>query len=95
MGAFRRGAIIGFAAGYVKGSKAGRERYEQINKTWKKVKKTPGYQRVAATAGDVVGMGLQRGKLVAMDAVGRASHKIKSPGRKNGAGHGNGTNYGG
>ena len=30
---FKMGAIAGFAAGYYLGSKAGRERYEQIN-TW-------------------------------------------------------------
>ncbi len=30
---FKTGAIVGFAVGYYLGSKAGRERYEQIN-TW-------------------------------------------------------------
>jgi hypothetical protein len=30
---FKTGAIVGFAAGYYLGAKAGRERYEQIN-TW-------------------------------------------------------------
>ena len=30
---FKMGAIVGFAAGYYLGAKAGRERYEQIN-TW-------------------------------------------------------------
>ena len=30
---FKTGAVVGFAVGYYLGSKAGRERYEQIN-TW-------------------------------------------------------------
>lgn len=34
---FRVGLAIGFGAGYVLGSKAGRERYEQIARTAKKV----------------------------------------------------------
>jgi membrane protein DedA with SNARE-associated domain len=30
---FKTGAVVGFAVGYYLGTKAGRERYEQIN-TW-------------------------------------------------------------
>jgi hypothetical protein len=30
MGAFRRGALIGFGIGYLQGAKAGRSRYDQI-----------------------------------------------------------------
>lgn len=29
---FKTGALVGFAAGYYLGSRAGRERYEQINR---------------------------------------------------------------
>jgi len=78
VGSFRRGLIIGFGFGYVKGSKAGRERYEQIQRNWNKVKANPAYQRLSAKAGALVGLGLQRGKLVALDNIERASHRVKN-----------------
>jgi D-alanyl-D-alanine carboxypeptidase len=34
---FRTGVIVGFAAGYVLGAKAGRDRYEQIRKLYRRV----------------------------------------------------------
>lgn len=73
MGAFRKGLVIGFAAGYVQGSKAGRERYEQINRNWKRVKKTESYQRLSGKAGAIMGMGFERGKVIALDALGRTT----------------------
>ncbi len=84
MGAFRKGLYVGFAWGYMKGAKAGRERYEQINKKLDKIKSTATYQRASAKAQQLVGFGLYRGKLVALDAVGKASQKIRNPVTKNG-----------
>ncbi len=77
MGAFRKGLVIGFGFGYVKGSKAGRERYEQIMRGWRKVKATPAYQRAAGQVSAAVGLGIQKGKLVALDNIERASHRVK------------------
>lgn len=37
MGAFKTGALAGFAIGYMKGAKAGRPRYDQINEKIKKM----------------------------------------------------------
>lgn len=37
MGAFKTGALAGFALGYMKGAKAGRPRYDQINEKIKKM----------------------------------------------------------
>jgi hypothetical protein len=37
MGAFRRGALIGFGIGYLQGAKAGRPRYDQIMQKVNKV----------------------------------------------------------
>lgn len=93
MGAFRKGVAVGFAIGYVKGAKAGRERYEQINRRWTKVKSTPTYQRFASKAQQVVGFGLYRGKLVAMDAMGKASERIKNANGKNGSETKNGADF--
>jgi|GEM_PF-5378680 len=78
MSSFKRGAVIGFAAGYVQGSKAGRDRYEQINAIWKKFKTTPTYDRLSAQVGNLVGFGLQRGRLVALDTVTKATQKFRT-----------------
>lgn len=37
----RPGLMIGMAAGYVLGTKAGRERYQQIQDLWRKAMRTP------------------------------------------------------
>ena len=37
----RPGLMIGMAAGYVLGTKAGRERYQQIQNLWRKAMRTP------------------------------------------------------
>ncbi|MGH2771900.1 MAG: hypothetical protein ACRDIU_01990 [Actinomycetota bacterium] len=75
---FKSGALIGFAVGYVQGSKAGRDRYEQINRSWKKVKQTPTYQAVMEQVNQAVGAGVRKGKIVALDAMGRAGQKMKT-----------------
>ena len=85
MAAFKRGVFFGFAAGYVLGSKAGRERYEQINRAWRRVKATPGYQRLAEKAGAAVGLGFERGKVVALDGLDKATHRVKDKLARNGS----------
>jgi hypothetical protein len=42
--------LAGFGAGYVLGAKAGRERYEQIQKAWSNAKENPQFQGVAGMA---------------------------------------------
>jgi hypothetical protein len=42
--------LAGFGAGYVLGSKAGRERYEQIRRAWENAKDDPRLQSVAGMA---------------------------------------------
>ena len=42
--------LAGFGAGYVLGSKAGRERYEQIRRGWEQAKDDPRLQSVAGMA---------------------------------------------
>lgn len=37
MGAFKTGALLGFGIGYMRGSKAGRPRYDRINQQIKKL----------------------------------------------------------
>ncbi len=42
--------LTGFGAGYVLGSRAGRERYEQIRRAWYQAKDDPRLQSVAGMA---------------------------------------------
>lgn len=42
--------LAGFGAGYVLGSKAGRERYEQIRRAWEHAKDDPRLQSIAGVA---------------------------------------------
>jgi uncharacterized protein YcfJ len=51
---FRVGLAVGFATGYVLGTKAGRERYEQIVGTAGRVMGSQQGQRLAETANRVV-----------------------------------------
>jgi hypothetical protein len=73
VGRFRTGLIFGFSAGYVMGAKAGRDRYETILKIWRRVKASPSFQNASAKVGAAVGLGIERGKVVAMDGLGRAT----------------------
>ncbi len=42
--------LAGFGAGYVLGSKAGRERYEEIRRGWERAKDDPRLQSIAGVA---------------------------------------------
>lgn len=42
--------LAGFGAGYVLGSRAGRERYEQIRRGWEHAKDDPRLQSIAGVA---------------------------------------------
>ena len=77
MGAFKRGAVVGFATGYVLGSKAGRERYEQIRRNWKRVQSSPPYQSLMGKVEAAVGLGIERGRLMVLDGVEKATGVAK------------------
>ena len=44
------GAILGFGIGYVMGAKAGRERYEQIQRSFEQMKASPVVEKALGTA---------------------------------------------
>src|SRR5437588_7269259 len=75
---FRLGMAVGFASGYYLGARAGRERYEQINKTIRKVKGSETFDVAADKARAVVDLGMER----ARDAV----ESTISSATRNGAG---------
>ena len=75
---------VAFAAGYVVGAKAGRDRYEQIRAGAQKVAENPRVQQVATTAkekaGEVASSAAETVKEKASDAVGAAKEKAAETG---------------
>ena len=59
---FRLGLLLGFSAGYYLGTMAGRERYEQIQRTLMKVRRTSAYETATGKAKAVVDLGVERAK---------------------------------
>jgi len=48
---FRVGALVGLALGYYLGTRAGRERYEQINRFLRRARSAPAFDQAATVAG--------------------------------------------
>jgi hypothetical protein len=69
--------IIGFAIGYVAGSAAGRERYEQIRSLSLRVKNDPQVQAAAAAAADKAKEAAPVVKDKVVGAAEVAAHKVK------------------
>ena len=67
---FRLGLVIGFGAGYYLGTMAGRERYEEINRMVRKVKRSDAFETASDKAKAVVDLGVERAKDVVEDKIG-------------------------
>jgi hypothetical protein len=59
---FRAGLVVGFATGFYVGTMAGRERYEQINRTVRRVKRSDTFDAATDKAKAVVDLGVERAK---------------------------------
>jgi hypothetical protein len=85
--------LLGTGVGYVLGTRAGRERYEQLSKAYRRVADNPQVQAAAGVARAKAGEAVQAGVAVAKDKVAPSSapgHQPSAPGRSagtNGAGH--------
>ena len=67
---FRLGLIIGFGAGYYFGAKAGRERYEQINRWLNRAQESEAFETATEKAKAVIDLGVERARdLVTSDDV--------------------------
>jgi hypothetical protein len=53
---------VGFAAGFYFGTMAGRERYEQINRTVRRIKRSDAFDAATDKAKAVVDLGVERAK---------------------------------
>jgi hypothetical protein len=82
--------LLGMGAGYVLGTRAGRERYEQLSKAYRRVADNPQVQAAAGVARAKAGEAVQAGVSVAKDKVAPSSgsHEPAAPGRST---TGNGT----
>ena len=59
---FRMGVMVGFGAGYYLGAMAGRERYEQLNRVVRKVKRSDAFDTATDKARAVVDLGKERAR---------------------------------
>lgn len=72
----RGGALLGLAIGYLMGTRAGRERYEQLAAAARSVRQEPTLERVKAEAGGLVRSQLDRTQQAIDTASGRAADKL-------------------
>ena len=70
---FKTGLLFGFGAGYVLGTKAGRERYEELKATWDQFTGNPSVQRIVTKGRDMVETGAEQG----IRAVETAGEEVK------------------
>ena len=70
---FKTGLLVGLGVGYVLGTKAGRERYEELKATWDQFVGNPSVQRAMTKGREVVETGTERG----IRAVDQASQSVK------------------
>jgi hypothetical protein len=70
---FKTGLMVGLGVGYVLGTKAGRERYEELKASWDNFMGNPSVQTVVSKGKEVVETGKQRG----LQAVEKASDDVK------------------
>ncbi|MGB4779503.1 hypothetical protein [Microbacterium sp.] len=79
------GIVVGFAAGYVLGSRAGRERYEQIKSGFLKLWNTPPVQKQVGKAkelGKSAALALPTALWDGAVKVTKAASKVGTPGQK-------------
>jgi hypothetical protein len=79
----KAGLLLGFGAGYVLGAKAGRQRYEDIQRTWRQVSGSPAVQRAAGKTAEVAGDRGKQALSVVQKGVEKAGSAVKDRINKN------------
>jgi hypothetical protein len=59
---FKLGAVTGFAAGYYMGARAGRQRYDQINRQLARLKRSEAFEQATDKAKTVVEEGVEKAR---------------------------------
>jgi hypothetical protein len=80
---FKSGFLVGLGAGYVLGTKAGQERYQQIVDAASKLRENPGVQRLTGEVNKTVSVGKDR---VAETAAAKADQAKEAVASKVGSG---------
>ena len=78
---FKTGVIVGFGVGYVFGTKAGRERYEELKATWDQFVGNPSVQRMVTKGKEVVETGAERGIRAVESAGEEVKDRVESTGK--------------
>lgn len=76
---FRLGLVTGFAAGYYLGAKAGRERYEQINQTIRRIQGSDAYETAKEKAREATSVASDKVRDVMSHADGRQGQSPTLP----------------
>ncbi len=59
---FRLGLVLGFSCGYYLGTRAGRARYEQLNRLLAKARRSDAYETASEKAKDLVDEGVEKAR---------------------------------
>jgi hypothetical protein len=78
----KTGFLLGFGVGYVLGSRAGRQRYEDLRRWWNQFSGNPTVQRAAERTKDVATEGAKRGLSVVQQGVEKAGSAVRDRLRK-------------
>ena len=73
----RLGFLIGFGAGYVLGTKAGTDRYDQLRRLYENLITSPQFQQATGKAKETVGSGLENAKDKASESVNKVQDAVK------------------
>ena len=73
----RLGLLMGFGAGYVLGSKAGQERYEQLRRLYDNLVSSPTFQDATGKARAAAGSGLDQAKGLATEGASKVTEAVK------------------
>jgi uncharacterized protein YgiB involved in biofilm formation len=76
----RMGLFIGMGAGYVLGTKAGRERYVQLQRLYDNLTSSPAFRQAKAKAKEAAGSGLGTAKDAAGGGVSKVASAVRSRG---------------
>jgi hypothetical protein len=82
---FRLGLATGLATGYYLGARAGRQRYDQINRTMAKLRRTKAFQSVVDDAKSAVEDAADKAKAVVEEGVDKARSAVHLGGHDNGS----------
>ncbi len=75
---FRLGLIVGFAIGYVLGTRAGHERYEQLRELWQQVRSSKPAQQIGSEVSTAKARAWESVEERAADGLARVTAKARS-----------------